>query len=412
MRRRVVITGIGVVAPNGIGKDDFWEALVSGKSAITKITRFDVSSYPYQIAGEVKRFDPADFMTRKIAKRTALFAQFALAAARLAVWDCGLTPEMFCNLNAGVFLGDSIGGLDLLEEQVGIFHEKGIRRLSPFASVMFFSHAAASHVGIEFNIRGPAVTVSTGCPAGANAIRLAAEEIRRGNIDIAVVGGTDAPISPVMVAALSASGSLASNNGDPEKASRPFDRNRSGWVLSEGAGILVLEEFRHADSRSANLYGEVLGCSLTNDACGVYEIDRSGDGLYRSMKNALSEAHLIPEEIEYISAHAPSMVLTDQVEVLAIKRLFKEYAYRVPVSSIKSMIGQPLAATGIFQLIACLLGMRDRTLPPTINYEQPDPDCDLDCVPNKARGKTIRTALVNTHGYGGINCSVVVGKIA
>jgi 3-oxoacyl-[acyl-carrier-protein] synthase II len=257
------------------------------------------------------------------------------------------------------------------------------------------------------------VTLSTGCPAGITAIAFAVREIEQGNIDIAIVGGTDAPISPTTVAAFWASGGLTSDYNDvPEKASRPFDNRRSGYVLSEGAGMVILEELGHASSRSANLYGEVSGYALTNDAVNLYDIDPSGDGLLWSMRRALADARLIPQEIEYISAHGPSIVLTDRAETTAIKRLFGEYAFRVPISSIKSMIGQPLGATPMLQLASCLLTFRDHILPPTINYEVPDPACDLDYVPNRARTKTVETALINAHGYGGINASLVVRKIS
>jgi 3-oxoacyl-[acyl-carrier-protein] synthase II len=253
--------------------------------------------------------------------------------------------------------------------------------------------------------------MATGCPAGISAIQAAVEEITRGTIDVALAGGSEAPITPGTVAAFAATRTLTNQNQNPSKACKPFDLMRSGFVLSEGAAVIVLEELGHAQARSATIYGEVLGCSVTNDAYNTFDIDPSGDGLYRAMKNALTQSRVSRGEVDYISAHAASMVLTDKVEALAIKRLFGEEANKIPVSSIKSMIGQPLAATGILQVAACALAFRDHVLPPTINYEYPDPECNLDCVPNKARKKATETALVNTHGYGGINAALVVRKI-
>ena len=411
MRRRVVITGMGVVAPNGIGKQAFWDALIRGKSAIREITQFDASSYPCRIAGEVCGFDPVDFMSAKTVRRTCRFIHLAVAAAHLAITDASLPQHRFENSRTGVIMGNSFGGLDALEEQFAIFHEKGLTRLSPFTTGMLSPHSAASQIAIDLRVRGPSVTVATGCPAGVSAIQVGMEKIARGSIDVALVGGSEAPITPGTVAAFAATRTLAKQNRDPSTACKPFDRNRSGFVLSEGAAVVVLEELSQAQSRSAPIYGEVLGCSVTNDAYSIFDIDPSGDGLYRAMKNALEESRVTTEEIDYISAHAASMVLTDKVESLAINRLLGKRAHTVPVSSIKSMIGQPMAATGILQVAACLLAFQDHVIPPTINYEHPDPECDLDCVPNKARKKTTETALINTHGYGGINAALVVRRI-
>ncbi len=402
---------MGVVAPNGIGKQAFWDALVGGKSAIREISQFDASSYPCRIAGEVHDFDPVDFMNVKTVRRTCRFIHLAVAAAHLAIADASLAQGRLESHRTGVFMGNSFGGLDTLEEQFAIFHEKGLNRMSPFSTGMVSHHAAASQIAIDLQIKGPSVTVSTGCPAGISAIQGAMEEIARGEIDVALVGGTEAPITPCTVAAFAATRTLTNQNQNPSKACRPFDLTRSGFVLSEAAAVVVLEELGHAQSRSTPLYGEVLGCSVTNDAYSTFDIDPSGDGLYRSMRNALEESRLSTREVDYISAHAASMVLTDKVESLAIKRLLGKRTHKVPVSSIKSMIGQPMAATGILQVAACLLAFQDHVIPPTINYEHPDPECDLDCVPNKARKKAIETALINTHGYGGINAALVVRKI-
>jgi 3-oxoacyl-[acyl-carrier-protein] synthase II len=410
-KRRVVITGMGVVAPNGIGVDNFWDSLVHGRSGVRRITHFDASSYPCQVAGEVDQFNPYNFMSSKNAKRATRYAQFALVAAISAVEDSGLSTKELETRNAGIFIANSIGGVDLLEQQLFILHEKGLRRLNPATAALAYPQSAASLLAVEFRIKGPTMTIATGCPGGIQAIDMATLLIRKGEIDIAIVGGTETPITPFTVAAFCASKGLSEANGAPECASRPFDRTRSGYILSEGAGVVILEGLERALSRSPRVYGEILGCSSTNDGYSIFDIDPSGDGLYRAMKNALKEANISPAEVDYISAHAPSIVLTDKVETAAIKKIFGELAYQVPVSSIKSMIGQPLAAAGIFQLISCLLGFRDQIIPPTINYEFPDPDCDLDYVPNRARRSELKVNLINTHGFGGINASAVVGMI-
>jgi len=411
MRKRVVITGIGVVAPNGIGKKAFWDGLVRGKSAIREISQFDASSYPCRIAGEVCDFDPVDFMGVKTVRRTCRFVHLAVAAAHLAIADGSLAQGRLESRRTGIFMGNSFGGLDTLEEPFAVFHEKGFNRVSPFSTGMVSHHAAASQIAIDLQIKGPSATVSTGCPAGISALQAATEDIRRGVIDVALVGGTEAPITPCTLAAFAATRTLAKQNHDPSTACRPFDLNRSGFVLSEGAAVVVLEALGHAQSRSTPIYGEVLGSSVTNDGYSIFDIDPSGEGLYRAMRNALEESRLSARDVDYISAHAASMVLTDKVESLAINRLLGKRTRKVPVSSIKSMIGQPMAATGILQVAACLLAFQDRIIPPTINHEHPDPECDLDCVPNKAREKTIDTALINTHGYGGINAALVVQRI-
>lgn len=411
-KTRVVITGTGVVAPSGIGVDDFWDSLVHGRSWIRKITHFDASSYPCQFAGEVDQFDPYDFMSSKNVKRATRYAQFALVAAISAVEDSGLSTKDLETRNVGICIANSIGGVDLLEQQILILHEKGLRRLNPSTAALAYPQSAASLLAVEFRIKGPTLTIATGCPGSIQAIDMATQLIRKGEIDIAIVGGTETPITPFTMAAFCASkGVLSEANGLPERACRPFDRTRSGSILSEGAGVVILEALEQALSRSPRIYGEVLGCSSTNDGYSIFDIDPSGDGLYRAMKNALKEANISPAEVDYISAHAPSIVLTDKVETAAIKKLFGELAYQIPVSSIKSMIGQPLAAVGIFQLIACLLGFRDQIIPPTINYEFPDPDCDLDYVPNCARKSETKVNLINAHGFGGINASAVVGMI-
>jgi 3-oxoacyl-[acyl-carrier-protein] synthase II len=410
-KRRVVITGMGVVAPNGIGVDNFWDSLVHGRSAIRRITHFDASSYPCQVAGEVDQFHPYNFMSSKNAKRATRYAQFALVAAISAVEDSGLSTKELETRNVGIFIANSIGGVDLLEQQLFILHEKGLRRLNPATAALAYPQSAASLLAVEFRIKGPTMTIATGCPGGIQAIDMATQLMHKGEIDIAIVGGTETPITPFTLAAFCASKGLSEANGAPERASRPFDRTRSGYILSEGAGVVILETLERALSRSPRVYGEILGCSSTNDGYSIFDIDPSGDGLYRAMKNALKEANISPAEVDYISAHAPSIVLTDQVETAAIKKTFGELAYQIPVSSIKSMIGQPLAAAGIFQLISCLLGFRDQIIPPTINYEFPDPHCDLDYVPNCARRSELKVNLINTHGFGGINASAVVGMI-
>ena len=410
MKRRVVITGLGVIAPNGIGKEAFWDALVNGRSGIGRITRFDASTYPSQIAGEVNGFDPTDYIEPKKARRTNRFAHFGLAASKLAIEDARLQIDPSNAHNIGVSIGSASGGEVTLEEQCNRLMEKGIRRLSPFATVNMFHHAPASEIVEVYKIKGPTITISTGCPAGLSAISSAFDKIRYGEIDIMIAGGVETPLAPFLFASFCVSNSLSIRNDTPEKASCPFDMKRDGTVLGEGAGIVVLESLESAKNRDVEIYAEVIGSGITSDGYSTIHADVSGEQSARAIEIALKTAGLPTEDIDYFNAHGSSYPEYDIKETNAIKLVFGEYAYKLPISSIKSMIGQPLAAAGGLQFVSTVLTIKNNIIPPTINYEFPDPKCDLDYVPNKPRGKKVNNALVNSYGYGGINVSLVITK--
>ncbi len=410
MKRRVVITGLGVIAPNGIGKEAFWDALVNGRSGIGRITRFDASSYPSQIAGEVNGFDPTDYIEPKKAKRTNRFAHFGLAAGKLAIGDAGLQIDQSNAHNIGVAIGSSAGGLVNWEEQYSRFVEKGIRRIAPFAPSNMHHHALAGEIVEAYKIKGPTITLSTGCPAGLSAIGSAFDKIRYGEIDIMIAGGVETPLAPFLFAGFCVPNSLSSRNDAPEKASRPFDMKRDGTVLGEGAGIVVLESLESANNRDVEIYAEVIGSGITSDGYSTIHADVSGEQSARAIEIALKAAGLSPEGIDYFNAHGSSYTEYDIKETNAIKLVFGEYAYKLPISSIKSMIGQPLAAAGGLQFVSTVLTIKNSIIPPTINYEFPDPKCDLDYVPNKPKVKKVNNALINSYGYGGINVSLVITR--
>ncbi|MDY7030339.1 MAG: beta-ketoacyl-ACP synthase II [Thermodesulfobacteriota bacterium] len=410
MKRRVVITGLGVIAPNGIGKEAFWDALVNGRSGIGKITRFDASTYPSQIAGEVSGFDPTDYMNPKKARRTDRFTHFGLAASKLAIEDARLQIDPSNAYNIGVSIGSASGGEVTLEEQCNRLMEKGIRRLSPFATVNMFHHAPASEVVEAYRLKGPTITVSTGCPAGLSAISTAFDKIRHGEVDIMISGGVETPLAPFLFASFCVPNTLSTKNDTPEKASRPFDMKRDGTVLGEGAGIVVLESLDSARRRNVEIYAEVTGKGITSDGYSTIHAEISGKQSARSIEIALEAARLRAEDIGYFNAHGSSYPEFDIKETNAIKLAFGEYAYKLPVSSIKSMIGQPLAAAGGLQFVSTVLTIKENIIPPTTNYEFPDPKCDLDYVPNEPRRKEVNHAVVNSYGYGGINVALVISK--
>ncbi len=410
MRQRVVVTGLGVIAPNGIGKDNYWTSLKGGKSGISRITSFDVSQYPTQIAGEIKDFDPTKYMSKKKAKFMSRFTQFALASAKMAVEDTRLELSREDKNRAGVALGTAISGLQIVEEQCEIFHEKGVEGVSPFSAMAMNPNAGVGAIAIELKVGGPNITISTGCSAGLNAIGYAFETIYSGRADLMVVVGAEAPLFPVTFDSFCAAHVLSRRNGDPRKASRPFERFRDGYVLSEGAGAVILEELEHALKRGAKIYGEVAGYGITNDTYSMLKMEPTGKEVARTMRIALENAGLVPEDVDYINAHGSSSLTADKRETRAIKLAFGNYAYKIPISSIKSMIGQPLAATGSIQFITAALAIENNCLPPTINYEEPDPECDLDYVPNQARMHELRVAMVNSFGQGGNNTSVILKR--
>ena len=372
MRQRVVVTGLGVIAPNGIGKDNYWASIKGGKSGIARVTKFDVSQYPTKIAGEVKEFDPAKYISKKKAKFMSRFAQFALASSKMAIEDARLELSREDRYRAGVALGTAIGGLQIVEEQCEIFHKKGVEEVSPFSTMAMNPNAGVGAIAIELRLGGPNITISTACSAGLNAIGYAFDAISNGKADVMIAVGAEAPLFPVTFDSFCAAQVLSRRNGDPRKASRPFDRFRDGYVLSEGAGAVILERLEHAVERGAKIYGEVAGYGITNDSYSMHRMEPTGKEVARSMSIALENADLLPEDVNYVNAHGSSSLIADKRETKAIKLAFGNYAYKLPISSIKSMIGQPLAATGSIQFITIALAMENNCLPPTINYEEPD----------------------------------------
>ncbi len=408
--RRVVITGMGALAPNGTGVDEFWNGLVSGKSGINLITSFDSKSFPSRIAGEISGFDPLRYMNRKCARRTARFAQLAVAAAVMAASDAGLSGGKTVTGRTAAFIGTASGAMDVLEKEHKKLCGSGIKRLSPFGAASYFPNSAAAEVAIALGFTGRVITISTGCTCGLDAVGAAFEEISSGGADMAVCGGADASVTPLTLGSFCAANILSLANEYPERASRPFDAGRDGGVLSEGAGMLILEDEEHAAWRGARVYGLVSGFGTSSRASSVFEDDSRGEGFAREILNALSGAEMDPRDIDYVCAHAPSDVVRDAAETSALKAVFGERAYRLPVSSIKSMIGNPLASAGPLQAIASVMAVNSSTVPPTLNYERRDPSCDLDYVPNRARRNIVRNALINSHGFGGSNASLIVSE--
>jgi len=405
MKRRVVITGIGVIAPNGIGKENFWNALKEGKSGIKKISLFDASELPVQIAGEVSNFRPEEFIEdRKKIRRMARFSQFAVAAAKMAIEDAGLNLQN--GKNIGIFIGTSTSAMDLIEKEfLKLIKYKG-RNIIPYGIVSASPTAAALKIKDFFRIKvSEASTNISDCRGGLEAICEGVEKILNNEVDICLCGGVDACLTPLIYTGFFNMGLLCKIN-NPEKASRPFDKLRDGGVISEGCGVVILESYENAKMRKARIYGEIYGYGK------YFENNEENleNGLYNSMKIALEKSNLKEESIDYISAHAPSDPELDRGETIAIEKLFGKRAYFIPVSSIKSMIGNPLAAGGILQLISSLMTINTGIIPPTINYEYPDPDCDLDYVPNCSRYMKVEKILINSHSFGQANTSLVIGK--
>lgn len=408
MRNRVVITGLGAVTPIGNEVSTFWNNLISGVSGIDYVTAFDTSEYTTRIAGEVKNFNPEDYMDRKEAKRVDRFIQFAIAATKQALAQADLDISKMDATRAGVYIGSGIGGLATLEENHKILLEKGPRRVSPFMVPMMIANMASGLVSIEIGAKGPNSSVVSACATGTHAIGDAAEIIRRGRADVMIAGGSEATIRPLAFAGFGNMKALSTRNDEPQKASRPFDLNRDGFVMGEGAGILVLESLEHAKKRGATILAEVAGYGMSGDAYHLTAPAPEGEGAARAMKEALLDAALDPTEVDYINAHGTSTDYNDKFETLAIKSVFGDYAYKVAISSTKSMTGHLLGAAGGVEAIACVLAIREGIIPPTINYETPDPDCDLDYVPNEARKANVRVALSNSLGFGGHNATIIL----
>ena len=401
---------MGLVTPVGTGLQKVWEAICQGQSGIDKITRFDTSDFPCRIAGEVRDFNPEDYIDKKEVKKMDIFIHYALAAASIAMADAGLKISEELADKAGVIVGVGLGGLPALERYHILLQEGGPKKISPFFIPMMIANLAAGQVSIHFGFKGPNSCVTTACAAGAHAIGDSLRLIQRGEAEVMIARGAESTITPLALGGFCAMRALTFRNDTPQKASRPFDKDRDGFVMGEGAGILILEELEHALRRKARIYAELVGYSLSADAYHITMPDPEGGGAARCMQGALKDGNLLPEEIDYINAHGTSTPLNDKHETMAIKKVFGEHAYKLAVSSTKSMTGHLLGAAGGIEAIFSILTIYNGILPPTINYETSDPECDLDYVPNKARKAEVRTVLSNSFGFGGTNACLIIKR--
>ena len=409
-KRRVVVTGMGAVTPLGLTVDEYWQGLIEGKSGIDRITLCDVSNLTCKIAGEVKGFDPRNYMDFKEARRMARFSQFAVASAKMAIDDAKLNISRENPDKLGVIIGNGIGGFPEAEAGYHTLLERGGMRLNPFFMPIILPNMAAGQISLIFGLTGFSSTITTACAAATQAIGDAVEIIRLGKAEVMVAGGSEAAITPTGVAGFCVMKALTTRNDEPTKASRPFDAKRDGFAPGEGAAVLILESLEHAMHRNARIYAEVAGVGASSDAYHIVAPPNNGAGAVRAMRWAIEDANLTPNEVEYINAHGTSTQLNDTVETLAIKALFGDYAYHVPISSTKSMIGHLLGGSGAVEAVVCVKTITTGVIHPTINYEYPDPDCDLDYVPNVARVKDVNVALSNSFGFGGQNACLVFKK--
>ena len=413
MSNRVVITGMGAITPIGIGKENFWKALIEGKNGIKRITHFDPTDYPSQIAAEVNDFNSEDYMDKKDAKRMDHYTQFSLAASKLAIADAKIDLESVDRDRFGVIIGSGIGGIETLHSQYEKFFDKGPSRISPFFIPMIIPNIAAGQVAIELKLHGPSICIATACATGTNCIGEAFKLIQRGGADLILAGGTEASISQAPIAGFCAMKALCTDhNDDPEHASRPFDKNRSGFVMGEGSGVVVLESLDHAKARGAHIYAEITGYGTNCDAYHITSPAPHGEFQAKCMQLAIDDADVKPEEIDYINAHGTSTHMNDEGESEAIKTVFGEHAKNLSVSSIKSMIGNLLGAAGGVECIATALTIENDIIPPTINYETPDENMDLDYVPNVAKKKVVNKAISNSFGFGGHNACILLQKFS
>jgi len=410
MDRRVVITGLGVIAPNGIGKDAFWKAIIQGKSGVDRIKSFDTSGYDTKIAAEIPDFDSLNYMEKSVAKRVDRFAQFGIASAKMAIEDAELDLRKEDRDRIGVCIGSGLGGVLFHEEQIELMHRKGPKSAHPLGVPRVAPNAVPGHISIELGLKGPNMAISTACSSGSHAIGQAFHMIRLGKADVVVAGGAEAPITPFTFGAFNALQVLSKRNESPKEASRPFDKERDGFVMGEGAGILILETVEHAEKRGAEIYGEIIGYGMTSGAYHMVMPAPEGKDAAKAMSLALEDACTSPNDVDYIHAHGTSTRVNDKIETQAIKKVFGDYAYKVPISSTKSMIGHLIGAAGAVELIVCALVIENGIIPPTINYKVPDPECDLDYVPNTGRRSKIDIALSNSFGFGSNNAVVVVKK--
>ncbi len=410
MKKRVVITGMGVITALGQEIEEFWSAIVSGKSGVSLISAFDTTGFDVKIGCELKDFDPSAFIDKKSVRRMDRFVQFAVVASLKALQDSGIVINEENASRVGVVLGSGIGGMQTMEEQFRTNYEKGPQRVSPFFIPMIIANMGAGQVSIYTGARGPNYSTVTACASSAHAIGEAFRTIQYGDADVMIAGGSEATITPISYAGFTSAGTLSKRNDEPERASRPFDAGREGFVMGEGAGIIILEELEHARARGARIYAELVGYGLSCDAHHITAPHPEGLGGYEAMRNTLRDAGLKPEEIDYINAHGTSTIPNDKIETMAIKRLFGDHAYKLAVSSTKSMLGHLLGAAGGVEAIITALTLKNGIIPPTINYETPDPECDLDYVPNTARKQECRYALSNSFGFGGHNACLAFAR--
>lgn len=410
--RRVVVTGLGLVTPLGIGVEENWEALMKGQSGIDRITKFDASDYPVKIAAEIRNFQAEEFIDKKTIRQMDVFIQYAVAAAIMAHKDCGFEVQESNANRVGVLVGAGLGGLPYIEATHKEVLQKGPRRISPFFIPRIIPNLAAGHISIVLGAKGPNACTVTACTTGTHSIGDAAEIIRRGAADVMVAGGTESTITPLAVGGFAAMKALSRKNDDPKKASRPFDKDRDGFVIGEGAGILILEELELAKKRGAKIYAELVGYGMSADAYHISAPSPEGEGAQRCMKAALEDGKINPSEVTYINAHGTSTPLNDAYETFAIKKVFGDHAKKLKISSTKSMTGHVLGGAGGIEAVYSVLAIERKTLPPTINYETPDPECDLDYVPNSPQEQAVNVALSNSFGFGGTNGTLAFQRLS
>ncbi len=410
--RRVVITGMGVVTPVGCDLEVFWQNLLNGRSGIGPVTRFDTSRFDTKIGGEVKDFKPEEFMPAKETRRTDRFTQYAVGAAIKAVADAKLDLAKEDPSRVGVLVGSGIGGMETIVEQCHVLFEKGPQRVSPFMIPMLIINMASGYISMLLGVKGPNLSVVTACATATHALGEAARIIEHGDAEVMIAGGSEAAVTELGYAGFCSMRAMSTRNDEPQRASRPFDKNRDGFVMGEGAGICILESVEHALSRGARIYAEVAGYGITGDAYHMSAPAPDGEGAARAMAAALRDANLRPDQVDYINAHGTATPVGDKCETAAIKTVFGEHARKLAISSTKSMTGHLLGAAGSVETAVCALALRDQIVPPTINYEEPDPDCDLDYVPNKAREMNVNVCLNNSLGFGGHNAAIIIKKFA
>jgi 3-oxoacyl-[acyl-carrier-protein] synthase II len=410
LNRRVVVTGMGLICGSGNTKEEVWSNLLAGRSGVGPITRFDISGFPVRFASEVKNFDPLKFIEKKEVKKMDPFIHYAVAASQEAMDDSGLRVTDEDSIRVGTYIGSGIGGFGVIEREHEKYLKGGPGKISPFFIPAAIVNLAAGQVSIRFGLKGPNSATCTACSSGAHAVGDSFKIIQRGDADAMLCGGAEAAITPMGVGGFAAMRALSTRNEDPEHASRPFDADRDGFVIGEGAGILVLEELEHARARGAKVYAEVTGYGMSSDAFHITQPSENGDGAVRVMTNAIKDAGVEPQDVDYINAHGTSTFYNDKLETQAIKRVFGDSAFSIPVSSTKSMMGHLLGAAGGVEAGVVALALHDQIMPPTANYEKPDPDCDLDYVPNVSRRRPMRYALSNSFGFGGTNAALLMKR--